>query len=76
MVVLLGGSWAFLNSYQMIYQTRLWHFYWERLGYENKYLSNQFANAQGIPASTTSTISRRHEEVKSSSGLQKETTRN
>lgn len=25
----------------MIYQTRLWHFYWERLGYENLHIPEQ-----------------------------------
>ncbi len=39
----------------MIYQTRLWHFYWGRLGYESNTLSTQCKHVERIPESDSST---------------------
>ena len=31
----------------MTYLTKSWHFYWERLGYENQYLPTKCSNVMG-----------------------------
>jgi hypothetical protein len=46
----------------MTYQTKLWHFYWERLGYENQYLPTKCKDAlggsQGDPPTEYGKVSR------------------
>jgi hypothetical protein len=39
----------------MTYQTKLWRFYWERLGYENQYLPTKCSDALGGSPSDTPT---------------------
>ena len=48
----------------MTYQTKLWHFYWERLGYENNTLSIQCKHAKRVSESTPSATPERFREVK------------
>ena len=47
----------------MIYQTRLWHFYWGRLGYESNTLSTQCKHVERIPESNLSTKPERTREA-------------
>jgi hypothetical protein len=46
----------------MTYQTKLWHFYWERLGYENQHLPTKCKDAlggsQGDPPTEYGKVSR------------------
>jgi hypothetical protein len=48
----------------MIYQTKLWHFYWERLGYENKCLSSQCQHVERSSAGNPSEEFERDAETK------------
>jgi len=50
----------------MTYQTKSWHFYWERLGYENKHLSSQRQHVERGSASYPSEEPARATETESS----------
>jgi hypothetical protein len=50
----------------MTYQTKSWHFYWERLGYENKYLSSKRQHVERNSAGHPSEEFKRPTEIESS----------
>ncbi len=54
----------------MTYQTKLWHFYWGRLGYENQYLptkcSDALGGSQGDPPTEYGKVSRAEQTIRAS----------
>jgi hypothetical protein len=51
----------------MTYQTRLWHFYWERLGYESNTLPTQCKPVERVSEGNQSTKHKGTGEVKPTS---------
>lgn len=54
----------------MTYQTKLWHFYWERLGYENQHLPTKcqdvIGGSQGNPSAEYGKVSRIEQTIRAS----------